>query len=537
LKPFQSDGTFHPIATGSELRRSAVRGALVTLTGSAGNFFVGIGTVVILGRLLLPSDFGVVTMVTTFSLLLCSFGLNGFTELIMQREEITDSLASNLFWINVGVGVFLTLAFAASGHLLAHLFHVPEVEPVTLGMSLTILVSSTRYIHLGLLQRAMHFRTTATLNFFGQLVQFLVAVLLAFAGFHFWALVWGSVAQNIFLAVGAWAACRWVPSLPKRVAGTGAGMKFALNVYSHYAFWHFSRNTDNLLVGWRFGDRSLGFYKKAYDLFVLPLTQLMSPMNAVVVSTLSRVSGDREQFQRYFLRALSLLALIGMGIGADFAIVGSDIIRLMLGPGWAESGHIFRLFGPGIGVSMVYFTNGWIHLSIGRPDRWFRWGIFEFLVTAGLFLVGLHWGPPGIAVAWTASYFLLVVPALSYAGKPIGLGFSPVFATVWKFAAASVGAGVATSLILKATPYSATGVTAAGALARILVISFVFSGLYIALIIALYRGLKPIKETIGLVRDLLPARKSTAISDGPKTNASTSSDFPADRPKVVSAAE
>ena len=62
----------------------------------------GSGQYVILARLLTPSDFGIVTMVTTFSLLLRSFGLNGFTELIMQREEVTDSLASNLFWINLG---------------------------------------------------------------------------------------------------------------------------------------------------------------------------------------------------------------------------------------------------------------------------------------------------------------------------------------------------------------------------------------------------------------------------------------------------
>ena len=95
--PFQSNGTFHPIATGRGLRQSAVRGAGAAITGSAGNFVVGMGSVVILARLLTPSDFGIVTMVTTFSLLLRSFGLNGFTELIMQREEITDSLASNLF--------------------------------------------------------------------------------------------------------------------------------------------------------------------------------------------------------------------------------------------------------------------------------------------------------------------------------------------------------------------------------------------------------------------------------------------------------
>jgi hypothetical protein len=72
-------------------------------------------------------------MVTTFSLLLRSFGLNGFTELIMQREELTDSLASNLFWINLGIGTILTLAFASSGPLLALFYHNSAVVQVTRG--------------------------------------------------------------------------------------------------------------------------------------------------------------------------------------------------------------------------------------------------------------------------------------------------------------------------------------------------------------------------------------------------------------------
>jgi PST family polysaccharide transporter len=506
LKPFQDGGVFHAMAAGQGLRRTAVRGALATVTGSAGNLFVGIGTVVVLARLLTPSDFGIVTMVTTFSLLLRSFGLNGFTELIMQREEITESLASNFFWINLGIGALLTLGFAGSGPLLAHLFHNPAVVRVTEGMSLTIVTACAGYIHTGLLQRAMHFRTTATINFMGQVLQFVVAIILAMAGWHYWALVWGSVAQTVSVTVGAWLACRWVPKAPGRASDTGQGVKFALNVYSHFAFWYFTRNTDNLLVGWRFGDQALGFYKKAYDLFVLPQNQLMAPMNAVVVSTLSRVNQDREQFQRYFLRAVSVLALLGMGIGAYFALAGSDIIRFLLGPGWEEAGRIFVLFGPGIGVMLVHYTHGWIHLSIGRPDRWFRWSLIEFVFTAGLFLLGLHWGPRGIALAWTASYFLLMLPGFWYAGKPIGLGIGPFFNTIWKFFAASVTAAVITALIVAAAPYFAGLPGTRGALMRMIFVALIFFALYVASVVVLHQGLRPIRETIGLFRELLPER-------------------------------
>ncbi len=504
MKPFQPDGTFHPVATGKGLRRTAVRGAGAAIAGSAGNFALQIGSVVILARLLTPADFGIVTMVTTFSLLLRSFGLAGFTELIMQREDVTESLASNLFWINLGIGTILTLAFASSGPLLALFYHNSAVVQVAQGMSLTIGIGCLGYVHTGLLQRAMHFRTTAIINFTGQVLQAIVSIVLAMAGWHHWALVWGSVTQTAVVAMGALLVCRWIPSRPRRASGTGSGLKFAMNVYSHFAFSYLTRNTDNLLVGWRFGARALGFYKKAYDLFVLPETQLLAPLSAVVVSTLSRVRRDREQFQRYFLRTISVLALVGMGIGADFALVGGDIIRFLFGPGWEEAGRIFVLFGPGIGVMLLYNTHGWIHLSIGRPERWFRWGLMEFACTVTLFLLALRWGPSGVAFAWTASYFLLMFPGFWYAGKPIGLGIGPVIAVIWKFFAASVGAGLGTVLIIRATPYFTTALGAPGALVRMGSVSLVFFGLYLGGIVALHKGLRPLNETAALIRDFLP---------------------------------
>jgi len=513
LKPFQPDGTFRPIATGKGLRRAAVRSAGVSIAGSLAMFAVQIGSVVILARLLTPTDFGVVTMVTTFSFLLRSFGLNGFTELILQHEKLSDSLVSNLFWINLGIGTLLTLAFASSGRLVALFYHNSAVAEVTVGMSVTIFLGCLSYIHLALLQRAMQFTSNAIINLVGLFCYVMVSIVLALAGFHYWALVWGMVAQLAVTAVAAWYTCRWIPSRPSRDPETGSGLKFAMNVYSHYAFNYMTRNTDNLLVGWRFGAQELGFYKKAYDLFVLPETQLTAPLSAVVVTTLSRVSQDREQFQRYFLRTLSVLALLGMGIGADFALVGEDLFRFLLGPGWEQAGRIFALFGPGIGVMLLYYTHGWVHLSIGRPERWFRWGLLEFLFTVPLFIIGLHWGPSGVAFAWTASYFLLMFPGLWYAGEPVGLGIGPAFAVIWRFFAASVGAGLGTAQIFRSMPDLAGLPGSSGAFVRMVAISLTFFGLYAGAVIFLHWGTRPIRETADLLRELLPGRLVKSVKE------------------------
>jgi O-antigen/teichoic acid export membrane protein len=508
LKPFDSTGTFHPIAEGDGLRRAAVRGAGITIFAEGTSFVVQMGATMVLARLLTPKDFGVVTMVTTFSLLFYSVGLNGFTEAILQRDELSDSLASNLFWINIGIGAILTVGFAALGPLLAHFYHDSTVKHVAEGMSLSIIVGSFSVIHLALLKRAMRFKSVSANRVFARVVSVVLSILAAIVGWGYWALVAGYIAQELSSSIGAWYLCRWIPRLPRRAPGTDSAVKFAANVCLRLGFSYSSGNIDNLLVGWRFGASALGFYKKAFDLFYLPANQLLSPMSAVAIGTLSRLNRDREQYQRYFLLGISVLAFLGMGIGADLTLVGRDLIRSLLGPGWTETGRIFAFFGPGIGVMLLCNTHGWIHLSIGRPDRWFRWSVIEFLCTVGLFLIALPWGPEGIALAWTTSYFILMFPAFWYAGKPIDFGVASILAVVWKFFAAAIVAGCSAAWLVHILAPFTNAPGAFGALSRLVWMSLLFITLYLAAVIVLHRGFGPIRQAMRLVETMLPQRSA-----------------------------
>ncbi|PYU29144.1 MAG: hypothetical protein DMG32_00770 [Acidobacteria bacterium] len=487
MNPFDASGTFGLEPQGSGLRHLAVRGAGVSLLSQAFAFVIQMIAIIVLARLVTPADFGLVAMVTTFSLLLTSFGLNGFTEAILQQTQIDSGLISNLFWINLWIGIALTAGFAASGSLLARFYGDSRLLNVTIALSSTILLSSVSVIHLALLKRAMRFSAVSANDMLARAVSVVASIMFAWAGGGYWALVAGAIALPLTATIGAWLQCRWIPNLPRRVVGTAAMVRFAITVYGRFMINYSSRNLDNLLVGWRFNAQSLGFYKKAYDLFVLPSNQLLSPISAVVISTLSRSNRDPLQFKRYFVGTLSVSALVGMGIGGCLTLVAKDLIRLLLGPGWETSGRIFTLFGPGIGVMLIYLTLGWIHLSIGRADRWFRWTVVEFAVTAILFLLALPWGPEGIALAWTASFWILTLPGLWYAGKPIQLGISPVVAAVWKHLAASAIAGCLTLAVLRASPNFLVGSGSLEALGRIVMTSLAFGILYLGVVIPMAR--------------------------------------------------
>ena len=205
-------------------------------------------------------------------------------------------LASNMFWINVSAGVILTAGFAAAGSLLAKLYHDPKVAHVAAAISLTILISSTSVQHVALLKRGMRFSAASANDIAARALSGAVSITLAWAGWGYWALVAGAIVLPLSTSIGAWTLCRWTPGLPHRVAGMVPVLRFAFNVYGRFSFNYFSRNMDNLLVGWRFGSGALGFYKKAYDLFLLPASQLLAPLTALAVSTLSRLKYVAVQY-------------------------------------------------------------------------------------------------------------------------------------------------------------------------------------------------------------------------------------------------
>ena len=450
--PFDGTGAFHPRAVGHELRRLAVRGAAATVSAAALALVAQVISTVILARLLTPADFGVVTMVTTFSLLAANFGLNGFTEAVIHFEEIDHYTASNLFWLNSGAGLILAIAFAAAGSLLARFFGNPLVTKVAAGLSVGIFIAAVSVIHLALLKRAMLFAATSTNDVVGRVANTAVAILLALRGWGYWALVAGIVAQQLSVTIGALWLCRWMPSLPRRTGKTGAIVRFAAKVYAQFSLGYSTMNIDNLLVGWRFNAVALGFYKKAFDLFTLTASQLTAPLNNVALAALSRLNRDHVRFRRYLANSLGTVAFAGMAMSADLTLVGKDVVRLVLGPKWSEAGRIFELFGPGIGAMLLSFTVGWIHLSIGKPERWLRWNLFQLAATASLFLLALRWGPEGVAAAWSISFWTLLVPGFWYAGHPVGFGASDLLAAIWRYAAAALAAGLTTATIIRGTP-------------------------------------------------------------------------------------
>jgi PST family polysaccharide transporter len=266
-------------------------------------------------------------------------------------------------------------------------------------------------------------------------------------------------------------------------------------------------------------------------MFVLPANQFLSAY-PVAVATLSRLTRDRQQYRRYLLGGISVLAFASMGIGADLTLIGKDVVRFLLGMKWEESGRLFTYFGPGIGAMLVYRTQGMIHLSLGTTSRYFRWAVIELVATAACFLWGLRWGAAGIALAWTVSSWALLFPSFWYAGKPINLGFMPILSAIWRYIAASVLAAGGCVAVLRLLPFITESPGALGAVLRTVANSVVFGVLYLGFVVVLHGGAAPLRQLGGLLREVLPWSRSGQPAPAEVPAAASVALAPAEEPVV-----
>lgn len=488
----------------SGLRKRAVGGAGVTIFSRATVFCINMVSIITLARLLTPNDFGLVAMVTALCMFLMDVGVLGLTEIIIQKEDLEQKQISTLFWINVTLSLILTLLLIALAPLVAWIYNEPQLKAITIATAFAFIITGSSVQHLALLKRNMQFHRFAIIEITAAVISVALAVLMAWQGWGYWSLIARSLAMFLSITVGAWIFCQWRPGLPALKTGIRPMLWSGVNNLGSNFMYYFTKNLDKILIGWRYGTVPLGYYSRAYHLFVLPLNQLSFPLGAVSIATLSRLKNEPERYRRYYLKMLTMLAFVGMLLSALLTLTGSDLILLLLGPQWNRAGQIFTIFGPGIGIMLIYGTYGSLHLSLGRADRQFRWGITAFVVTALSFLIGLQFGSTGVAVAYTASFYILIGPCLWYAGKPIHLKLSSVFSVIWKYYISAFVAGLLSWLVLYSFNPTSNIFVELNTFLKILVSSAICTLLYLIAVVTLHQSLEPISQFISILNDMAP---------------------------------
>jgi PST family polysaccharide transporter len=369
----------------------------------------------ILARLLEPQDFGLVGMVTALMGVLTLFRDFGLSAATVQRGSITDEQTSTLFWINTLFGAVLTtIAFLAAPFVSAF-YNEPRLSWVTGVLATGFVVNGAGVQHAAMLQRQMRFTALALIDAISLIIGIVIALSMATAGCGYWALVAMTAVGPIATTIGLWMTTGWVPGPPSRRAEIGSLLRFGGLVTLNSIVLYVASNFDKVLIGRFWGAEAVGVYGRAYQLIRIPTDVLNSAVGEVAFSALSRIQGDPSRLKRYFLKGYTLVVAATLPITVACALFADDAIAVLLGPKWKDAVGIFRLLAPTILVFAMANPLGWLLSSIALVGRSLKIAlVFTPLLLAGV-VMGLPFGPTGVAFACSAVMALWVGPVIAWA--------------------------------------------------------------------------------------------------------------------------
>ena len=416
----------------------ATRSTIVALTSQAIGFFLNVGIAITLARLLAPEDFGL------FGLALAVIGVLEFAKQgglvipVIQSETITQAQRSALFWFNAALGILLTMVAAMAAPIVGSIYDDARLAPLIAALAFGFLPSGFAAQHVALLRRDRQFTTLATCELIAVLMAGALAIGVARVGASYWALVCFQLGREVIQSVLFVALARWRPSLPKRIATVRTLLQSGRLIMMFELLSYLNFKADNLIVGWKLGPVALGFYGKAYEFLMLPINQIIAPLSGVVHSSLSRLQHEPEAYRIFLSRALLLATGLGLPLCSYLFANAHVIIVEILGPQWQPTVPIYRALAPAAASMTITCCVGWIFLSLDRARRQLWWSALTTIITLAAFVVGARWGALGVALAFSVTRVVLLIPTLMFTCSGTTVSWSGLLVTSTRPALASL---------------------------------------------------------------------------------------------------
>ena len=442
----KSDRHFETKALQANLNQRSLQSGLIAVAAQPIKLVIGIGGTMVLARLLVPADFGLLAMVQPVLSIVDSLSNLGLETATVQRQEFNPEQASAIFWLSLKINTLIIGGMMLAGPLVAWFYGQPELTNIILCLAIGAASLCLSFQHLSLLKRQMRFELLTTIEVIALVISTSVAVATAWLGLGYWALILQLTSLQVTKGIAYWIFCDWRPQRTIKSSHFKKDLRSTLSYGIHLTgFRCISRvgmKMDRVLLGYFGGASALGLYSMAYKWAYFPFWQIYYPLFDVAVSSFSRSLSDPERYRLYCQRGLLLIFAVCMPALACLFVMTPDVTLLMLGEQWLDIVPMFRVLIVAVFMGGMYRVTKWIYVSAGKTKRQFRWSLIHTPVMIGAIAIGVQWGAFGVAVGYTVAMCLLSYPSVVYCVRDSPITLSDFMGSVWRPAIASILSGV-----------------------------------------------------------------------------------------------
>ncbi len=410
--------------------RTATRGVLTTGASQVVRIVVQLTGIVVMARLLSPEDYGLVAAVVAIIGVAEVFRDFGLYTAAVQAASLSTQERSNLFWLNTGIGGFLTVVVLALSPAVAAFYDDPRLTALCAAMSCTFVLNGAAAQYRADLTRRFRFAALSATEIGAQVAGLALALTTAATVVSSgrvdgqWALVVQQVSQPAILLICVVAAAKWLPTRYDRATEVRPLVRFGADMVGVNVLGYASRNVDSVVIGATLGAGPLGLYNRAFQLLTLPLNQLNAPSNRVAVPVLSRLRDDRERYDRFLLFGQAALLTVTAAVLTASAALAVPLVDVALGSQWAGTAPIFQVLALAGFFQAAAYATGWVFTTTdnSRQNLWFTLATRPLTIVA--VLVGSLGGVFGVAWAYTACMAVIWPIGIWWVGRaadaPVG---------------------------------------------------------------------------------------------------------------------
>lgn len=387
---------------------------------------------ILLMRLLTPDAYGLIGMAMVFIGFANIFKEFGFGSALVQRSHLAKSHYSSTFYLNIGLGAVLTLLFILISPYLAMFYKDSDLTGVLQALSLSFIIAGVGIVPKSFLQRKMRFDLLSKIEMATAIIPGIIAVVFAYMGYGVWALVIQTLLSSFCSSALCLRYASWSPRWLFSWRSVKQLWSYSANLTGFQVVNYWARSIDDLLIGRYMGSASLGNYSRAYALMLLPVKQIISVVNRVMFSALSKIQREKKRVKKIYLRAMRMLSFIIFPVMIGLFVVAEPFVLVLFGEKWAGVIPLIQILSW-VGVAQTLCNpTGWIYQSQGKTRWMFWWGLFGAGTLIVAIVIGVWFGSViSVAIAYAIANLVITYPCIAIPGKLIDMSVAEVMKVVY----------------------------------------------------------------------------------------------------------
>ncbi|WP_456099183.1 lipopolysaccharide biosynthesis protein [Prevotella histicola] len=377
---------------------------------------------IILARLLSPSDYGIIAMVTIFFAVAQSFVDSGFSNALVRKTDRVEEDLSTCFYFNIGVGIIAYIVLFLIAPLVANFYNQPILSPIIRITGLGVILNSLCVVQQALFTIKIDFKSQAKITLSATVISGIVGILLAYQGYGIWALVWQGVVSSIVRMGLLWLMSKWRPRTGFSKSSFnylfGYGSKLLVSGLLDTIY----NNIYPIVIGKFYNPAQLGNYSRALGWAQLPSANITSILQRVTFPVLSAIQDDSLRLQNSYRRLLKLSAFIVFPLMMGLAAMASPLIRVILTAKWDGCVLYLQILCFALMLYPIHAINLNLLQVKGRSDIFLRLEIIKKIIGVVILIITIPLGITAMCLGMVFSSIICLIVNTYYTSRFIDVG-------------------------------------------------------------------------------------------------------------------